>query len=715
MIQLLALAAPLVFAHPVPAQDDALRAEVQAWLEEIVERCAGGDGDAWLDALDSDAFIERMGRVTGKRLGFLARGKFARELRDVRRNEVDAYTFDTAHGVHLLDLSPADPAEGWVALIQRVDEDHESSYERWWLRRDDDELRYYDWEDLATGMVGSRLYGESATSAEPTPYVRFYEELANVVAAVERGAWVSARGALRRMARLEVPDEVRAYQHFYAALVEMYQGELERALPELERGRTLGPPQPMLEKNHAFVCARLGHSEEALRSVASFREHFGYEAEVETFAGDAHFDLDQVDEALAAYRRALDLDPGEFRALTGYLELSAELELAEVERRLAASPLEEAPFDEFARLAHDISHGHLEALCAALEARAPDAPNVGYYRAEIALCEDRGADAAAAVLAALPRAPADELGAYLGLYARAVASAPGEGGAAAAYLPVQRYGLAALRAFCDDVVYADPAGVADIARGWCEVHPTDPWGPYVLAWSWIAAEEPERARAVLERVGDMPLENGPDRLADRYLSLRLTTACALGDAEAAYGALRNDEDWPQLLRMAYDGTDDALLPALVALRAADRPDDPSLPAWQGYAAFLTDDFEGALEHFARADPGQLDEEHVEYLWDFLVAHGRSAARLGRLEILDAAANELEERLHDPYLHALAAAARGDAPGARAVVDRCLEMGYGREWIRNDPDLASVVSHAVFADLDPAGTGETGDGEADDGE
>lgn len=700
---LLAHALFLAAAPFALAQDDAQRASLERFFGSLSAAVQAGDQDAFVEHADVSRLAKEVFSRSTRRLGFADRLGFTTGLRMglVQRVENgDLANLGDPHQLRKFALD--DDLESGTAIVRYRDGDGVHTYMRWWLTRDDadEPWQFYDFEDLDVNLRASILMASMLAQADDDggleDTMEFLTSLQRLGEAYAYEDYEAAEPLLDRMGELEVRDDLRAvYLSSLAGFQEM-NWELDEALASLAEARRLRPDMPILDYQAASILRTQGNSEEAVAAARRYRDELGGDAEIDTILGGALADLGRTEEARAAFRGALEDDDQAIDALAGLAGLCGPDDRTEVAERFG--DVVDAPdwMDYLADAAMTAgSHDGMLALCDGLDALAPDDPNVEYWRAQVAMEREEWTAALDLLAGALPRAPEEELSAYLAEYAAALVQGLPAEEQVAAYERIRSLGLPAFEAVCGELYGTDSAGIRAIAASYAEVSKEDPNGALWVARSWSDEEDFARAE---EAYGEAASLARDDVLAASIHEERIHNLVVAGSLADAYALEPREESWFWILDSAHVLDDAEKLTAALALRTADRPDDPELPAWRGYVAFLADDLDAAAEAFADANLALPRFAEMGYDWSFIEAHARTLARLGRFDEASAIAEAYAEDYEDPLLLAVVAARQGDLDGTRAAVVRCLEGAYWWGELAGDPDLTEILEDPAFEDL-----------------
>ncbi|MHC4862170.1 MAG: hypothetical protein ACYTDY_18985, partial [Planctomycetota bacterium] len=282
-------------------------------------------------------------------------------------------------------------------LTCQWDEDGFSWKTRWWLTRREDRWRVYDVEDVATGVrVTSFLASMLAEVAGGGPTVSVDDFLVLNAAMVAIGSddYEGAVEHLDEIADAEFPGPVEALRQLALAGVRLWQEAPEDALHHLERVGALQPDMPLLDLLRATALNCLEEHEEALTLARRYLERVGPDAEGFIQEGAALLGLERTEEAVAAIRSVLELNPDYLDMLVLLCVALPQEEKKEVVERFRELRDPAGSFEYLATELDDFEEAEtLRLLALAQKEIAPDDVDADLWLAHALACEERHEEA----------------------------------------------------------------------------------------------------------------------------------------------------------------------------------------------------------------------------------------------------------------------------------------------------------------------------------
>ena len=691
------LLAPLVATlGPALAQDpsDATRAEVEAFLGELRACFLERDGAGFIDRVDVPEMLDAMGDLdlgVGRRIG-LSLG-----LRSGMRSGVErgGHSYPTGDW-ELRAVEPGADADRVRAIVRTREPQGVGIYVRWYLVRDDEGWRVYDWEDLDGGLRASVVMGGMLAGGEGgVRDVRlFLEGIQSLQQYLLDEDLAQADVLLARLSTLDLPAYLEAIYWLNLSALRSAQWRHEEALEALDRAEELSPDMPILDYQRATLLLDEGRPAESLVFARRYAERLGGDADIDLLIGAALESLGRTDEAFAVVLRGLDDDPSSADLVGALVRVCPEDRLGEVDTRFRA--LTDAPewFDWLAGEATAVeAWPALGALCDALDDVAPRDPNVEYYRARVLVAEGRAEEASRMLLGAFERS-ADERSAYVQAWAEACAA----GGREAVLEGFEQADAAGCAAevfpyLAGELLGVENVLVRDLAERYAALAPQVHVHHFYAGSAWSWDEEYGPAEEAYERAMHLVDAESFDAVHEE----RIDNLVRAERVAEAYQIEPRPESWYWILDSCYWWELGGALEAALALRSADRPGDPELPAWEGFAAWLAGDVEAAVEALDRADLELERFVQEGYRYGFLAAQVRGLVRLERYERALELARLYEDETEDPLLVAVVEVLRGDEEGGLRALRRTLEWRTWEELLE-DEDLAGRLERPPYASL-----------------
>jgi tetratricopeptide (TPR) repeat protein len=590
------------------------------------------------------------------------------------------------------------PPEALVYVRHFSDEDSVSFKTRWWLMRDGDRWRVYDFEDLDAGNRASSTMGVAMASLlaarQPPPWMSAVRD--NLQPAYQAIAAGETDRAERQLTALPagLPGTIDAVRLALLASIRLGQNRAEECLQLLDQAEARNPDLPMAHALRAAACNQLGRFEDAVRHGRRHIELLGDDANTYEQIGIALERLSRHDEAADAYRKALDDVPDSPELLRTLCRLLPGGQKKEIGERFARLKKPAEDFEVFADWFVDTKdRAALDVLLEVYKA-APDDPVVAYYRALGRILAGEFGDADAGVRAAIPRLPDDKRPSYVTRFLSAMTDAGRMlDGYRAAPDPVQ-----AFRFLADELLEtSDPKQNLDRLRELMAEHrkrqPDDVWLDYfegeaqMAAKNYDAAEQAYAAGAA--RASD-------DDTREMFRSARVYARVEGGKGLSAYAEIGpRKKTFDQLAQLFTAGNRTNELNELLAAHRANDPADADLPVWQAEYHWLRKEYGPVVdiltEHRALADQPLQSWRYGDRLV-------RSLVRLQRFADARREFNALPEKTRPPILDTVVAAAAGDVDGTARALAAQGERGYGVLFLYRDADLGPALRSEPFRAL-----------------
>ncbi len=257
---------------------------------------------------------------------------------------------------------------------------------RWWVTKRPGTWKVFDMEDLDSGMsivttaasLGPRDLGNARDLPRATPHLRE----AAMALALRQDADAAER-SLQNLAGLALPQRIDALRHMLLGSVKLQRQQFQEALALFDQAHELHRDMPCLDLVKAVAHNSLGAWQKGLKHIQAYQALLGDDAQVCDTLGEALRGVGRFEEAQAAYRKALDYDPGHADAFLGLLR-----SLAPADKRddLAARFAKlEVPHENFHTCAEDCRNARdgesLEQLVIAMRKIDAKHPPLDFYLA----------------------------------------------------------------------------------------------------------------------------------------------------------------------------------------------------------------------------------------------------------------------------------------------------------------------------------------------
>lgn len=576
-----------------------------------------------------------------------------------------------------------------------------SGKSRWWLTRQGEQWLVYDTEDLT---ISARMTTINAmflpVLARGGPLSFDPNLLTQLLQALSEEDWPTAEALLERLDFSRAPELMQAVHWMLQAGLNLAYERFEHALEACDRAEALHPDMPVLNLQRAAALNGLGRHEEARQHAQKYLDLLGADSVAFNHLGNALFGLDRPEEAIEAYRRALDDEPNAYDCLLSLAYLLPEDRQAEVAERFARFREPEQWFD---RLCGDLTgHGNdaaVQAVVAAYGAIRPDDPDVAYYSAWVLLQREQY-EAAAEKLSSVFRAVQgrDDETAFVNLYLDAMT---GAGRVLDGYRNAPDPGHAfeyLATAALDEQRVDDLTALLETHR---EAQPHNPWLLYYsgglarLEGDWQTAIACYRSGWQTSRNRDDP----EDYTADLYRDELIGAMYAAGRPFDAYAELEPRDEVFRQLAFLFEADEDAgRLSVLIDAHRLAGPDDPALDLWNVRLLFLKQEYAAAIQAIdeLRRANGERRQMFDDWRWWMDDALVRSHIHLEQFDEALTLARDAAARHENPRFHVLAHAGRRDATETLAWLDRCAEQGHWIESFYFDDVVGPALRSDAFA-------------------
>ena len=582
---------------------------------------------------------------------------------------------------------------------------------RWWLRKHSGGWRFYDLEDLDTGIrvsaaMGAAMTGASFQTGTMPPWVNAIKSIPVATQQLTAGEIDKAEATLATLEGTNLPPEFDAVRLLLMSAVRLRQERFPEAVELLDKADALRADLPASDHLRAIALNGLGRHEEAVRFARQYVDLLGGDGHSYSTLGDALTGAGRKDEAAAAYRKGLDDSPDSADCLAGLAKAVGTAGGDELARRLRATT---KPADVFSGAA-DVCVGERagDAIAALVEAYRPvargaDDPWLLYYDGEAKVLLKRYAEAAALLNRALPLAPPGNEQVFHDeyLHAFALADQPLEGYAGSPQPDV------AFIKYADDLVAEETTDrIRQLIMAHRAKRPDDGWLDYYEGRALMKEGKPKVALARYAR--GLKAVAGDEGATRTYQLARADAAFAAGNGLAAYDGTLPEATFDRLAPRYAEAKHADGLAKLIAAHRKRVPADPDLPVWDAEVEFLRGQYKRVVqlltEHRARtaaaAAGGGGEDAAADEDWR---VSDRLIRSLVRLKWFDEALAEVRRAAGDGepdhwYL-AMIHAAAGKVREAAAALDTMIadeDYEVDASNFYEDADLGPALRTPAFA-------------------
>jgi tetratricopeptide (TPR) repeat protein len=597
------------------------------------------------------------------------------------------------------------PVEGRpeaLAYVRHFSGDGPESFKmRWWLVRDGDRWRVYDFEDLSMGMrVSTSIVAAMATAAGTTqPTVGMpggaEQNLQAALQAVVAGEVDDADRQLNALGKFELPAPLASLRLVLLAALRLQLGKAEESLQLLDQAEAHTADLPMAHFLRATACNQLERYEEAVRHGRRHIELLGDDAPTYELIGDALDQLGRKGEAADAYRMALDDAPDSPVLLHDLFRVLPDGQKREVAERFARLAKPDEHFGAFADMfAAAKDRDGLEALSNAYKA-AQDDPLPAYYRAVGQILFGDFEGGAAEVRAAIASLPDEKQDEYVVRYLNTMTAAGRMlDGYRSAPDPIQ-----AFRHLADHFISPINDDEDRLDRLWRliaahrQLKPDDVWLDYYEGEAYRAEGDYEAADRSYA-AGAAKAQD--DETREAFRTTRVAARLEAGKWLSAYQEIGpRKATFDQLAQSFASREMPQELSELIAAHQANDPNDAVLPAWQAEHHWLRKEYGKVVEVLTghRALAG-----HKELGWRYAQRLVRSLVRLQRAEDARREFDALPEDQRGPLLDAIVSASSGDVERTDMALITLEAQGHGPAFFYRDEDLGPALRSEQLQEL-----------------
>ncbi|GHC48641.1 hypothetical protein [Roseibacillus persicicus] len=186
---------------------------------------------------------------------------------------------------------------------------------RWWLVKEEDIYRAYDFEDLSVGLRTTSIMTAALIANMGDKVPEWFPAVMAVVVPMQTldmgdpDSWVKLEKPIFALAETELPDDFRNFASVMKVAVFQVKGEVQGALEELAAARQEGFDCPMWHYLKGSVLSADENYDEAIEEFASHAKLFGWDSDVLEMVSDCYYELGDMEHAREAALRGLKDNP----------------------------------------------------------------------------------------------------------------------------------------------------------------------------------------------------------------------------------------------------------------------------------------------------------------------------------------------------------------------------------------------------------------------
>ncbi|MFT7629370.1 MAG: tetratricopeptide (TPR) repeat protein [Mariniblastus sp.] len=209
-----------------------------------------------------------------------------------------------------------------VVYVRHWDADGIAFKMRWWLIRNGDRWRAYDFEWLEVSMrfsvtmgIGFKMVDQDDPSGKRLP---------ELMMAVQEGLTSDVESAMETLQDLDgvgFPPVVESLRLMMLAVFLADDGEYEQALERAKGALAINPDMPLIHLIKSACYNGLLQHEKAMKSAERYAKLLGRDGDYFVELGDAQAGLGEKQKAIDAYRNGLEDDPQSGNNVLGLLKI----------------------------------------------------------------------------------------------------------------------------------------------------------------------------------------------------------------------------------------------------------------------------------------------------------------------------------------------------------------------------------------------------------
>jgi len=293
--------------------------KVSVLLDALAKAVREDDETAFRRLIDVDRLFEQIHRVGLTRLNRFEAERMKMEL----RGDVDPPGNWQRYDIARIDLAD----NGNDALVYAyLWNDQDSISSCFWITRDGDEWKLYDWELLEYGYRKSKIYaGTMAAGDDP----RFgitdlaFEDIEEAGNAIDDYEFDEAADHLLRA---QSSDVLPMFRNAVLIRLGFSWSLCDRDREAVETFRKITPPEtaPVTFYGQAIALQGLGKYKEALETAAKYEDMLGFNPKVTMLRAELLAEMGRTEEAADRWQRLLKFDPEDIDALASLAPLLAD-------------------------------------------------------------------------------------------------------------------------------------------------------------------------------------------------------------------------------------------------------------------------------------------------------------------------------------------------------------------------------------------------------
>lgn len=206
---------------------------------------------------------------------------------------------------------------------------------RWWLVKEEDLYRAYDFEDLSVGLRTTSIMTAALIANLGDKVPPWFPALMAVVMPMqtldmnEMDSWLKLEKPIFALTETELPKDFQNFASIMKVAVFQVKGEVEGALAELAKSRQMGFDCPMWHYLKGSVLQVDENYDEAIEEFASHAKLFGWDSDVLEMVSDCYYELGNFEKAREAALRGLKDNPLSWACAASLAASSNEMQIRE--------------------------------------------------------------------------------------------------------------------------------------------------------------------------------------------------------------------------------------------------------------------------------------------------------------------------------------------------------------------------------------------------
>jgi len=588
-------------------------------------------------------------------------------------------------------------SEEAVVYIRELRAPNTRAKVRYWVRKEGDRWRIYDFEILEAGIristTMASVMNQIGESGLPSGLEADIELIRSATRSAAEGDLEGAHDTLEKVSGRHLPEELDAVRYLLMASVKLGLEDPAGALAMIERARALRPDTPQLDYTSASAYNQLGRYEDALKAVNAYLRLLGDDADALAEKGYALEGLERWTDALDAYALALDDDPDCLEAMCGFGRMLPDDQKGRLGMAFLKATKPKTLFEGLvSALIRDEYPSAARVVIAAYRTLDTTNPLADLSDAEVLLQEKKPQHAARMAKAVAARTRKGDV------HDRALE----------VHLRAAREYLTPLKAYADapDASYAmetlaDSAvedGDAERIRELIVAHHARKPNDLLLHVYNGEVHLIEKEYGLAEKAFAKAMSGAKrPNYVEWYRRRRVYALLLAGKGLAAYGKVGDrKKTFDQLAESFADKGDAKSLADLIGAHAKGAPNDGDIHLWQAEAHWIRKEYDKAANVLQKHRPAILKIPDNRFRYEDLLL--RALVKSGRLTEAEKVARSSTERDGDPYYEAVVAGASGDVEWLRRSMRSCLKDFadyYTAADFYEDDDLGPILRSEKF--------------------